>query len=321
MTTVRDWAWGTHRRPTEPPVMRRPAVYLVAAATVLALGANWPIMAAGVELVPPLWLAAMRVAGAAAVVAIVLGLARGMQRPARQDRPVVLSVGLAHLALVTGLVFLALEIVAPGRSAIVVYTSALWAVPMAAVVLHEHPTSRRIAGVALGCAGLVLLLEPWSLAWRDARTIAGIAMLLLAALANAGTSVHVRAHRWAGSPLALMPWQLIVAATPLTLLAWAIEGPPRVPWEPTTIAIVAYQVVLGSAFGLWGLLTVGRSMPAVTTNLAFMAVPVVGLATSVAFTEEQLTVTVIAALVLVLVGVGIGLWSDRTTVPQVTATP
>ena len=31
MTTVRDWAWDTHRRPTEPPVMRRPAVYLVAA--------------------------------------------------------------------------------------------------------------------------------------------------------------------------------------------------------------------------------------------------------------------------------------------------
>jgi drug/metabolite transporter (DMT)-like permease len=135
--------------------MRRPAVYPVAAATVLALDTNWPIMAAGVELVPPLWLAAMRVAGAAAVVAIVLGLARGMQRPARRDRPVVLSVGLAHLAVVTGLVFLALEIVAPGRSAIVVYTSALWAVPMAAVVLHEHPTPRRIAGVAVGCAGLV----------------------------------------------------------------------------------------------------------------------------------------------------------------------
>ena len=45
-----------------------------------------------------------------------------------------------------------------------------------------------------------------------------------------------------------------------------------------TVAIVVYQIFLGSAFGFWGLLTISRSLPAITTNLLLMAVPVVGLA-------------------------------------------
>jgi drug/metabolite transporter (DMT)-like permease len=75
--------------------------------------------------------------------------------------------------------------------------------------------------------------------------------------------------------------------------------------------MVAYQILLGSAFGLWGLLTIGRSLPAITANLSVMAVPVVGLMTSVKFTGEPLTLTVVASLVLVLTGVALGLLSDR----------
>jgi drug/metabolite transporter (DMT)-like permease len=49
----------------------------------------------------------------------------------------------------------------------------------------------------------------------------------------------------------------------------------------------------------------------ITANLTVMSVPVVGLVTSVAFTDEQLTPSVVASLVLILAGVGAGLLSDR----------
>lgn len=291
--------------------MRRPAVYVLAAATVLVLGANWPIMSTGVDLIPALWLAAFRMAGAALVVAAVLAVQGRVRVPARQDRAIWLSIGLARLATVTALVFLALRFVPPGRSSILAYTGALWTAPLATVFLHEPLTRPRLAGLGLGTLGLVVLLEPWSLDWADTGLLVGTGMLLLAATGNASTTVHIRGHRWIGSPIELMPWQLGLAAIPITALALVVDGPPRIEWTGGAVAIVLYQVFLGSAFGLWGLITVGRSLPALSVNLLVMAVPVVGLATSVVFVEEPLTVAVVLGLVLVLGGVAVGLLADR----------
>jgi drug/metabolite transporter (DMT)-like permease len=77
---------------------------------------------------------------------------------------------------------------------------------------------------------------------------------------------------------------------------------------------VAYQIALGSAFGFWGLLTISRSLPAITANLLLMAVPVVGLLSSVVLVDEPLTPTVVCSLALVLTGVGLGIASDRRVV-------
>jgi drug/metabolite transporter (DMT)-like permease len=292
--------------------MRRPAVFVLVAATVVVLGANWPIMAVGLEHVTPLWLASFRI-DAAALVVIVLLSARGRLRvPARGDRAIWLSVGLVQTGLVTALVFVALQVVPPGRSSIVAYTSALWAIPLAVRFLGERLTAARGAGVAIGTLGLVVLLQPWALDWGDARLLAGTAMLLVGAIATAATTVHVRGHRWVRSPMDLMPWQLGLAAIPLTALALVVEGLPDVRWTPATVAVVVYQAVPASAFAMWALLTIGRSLPAIGANLSVMAVPVVGLVASVVFLGERLTVSVVAGLVIVLAGVTIGLVSDRT---------
>jgi drug/metabolite transporter (DMT)-like permease len=290
--------------------MRRPAVYVLAAATVAVLGLNWPIMAHGVDLVPPLWLAAFRMAGAAVVVGAVM-LPRDAGAPPARDRPILWSVALVRLALVTALVFSALEFVPPGRSSILVYTASLWTVPIAVAFLHERLTPLRIAGLALGSIGVVLLLEPWTLDWGDGSLLLGLGMLVTAAVGNGATTVHIRAHRWAGTPMQLLPWQFAIAANPIAAIAAVVEGVPDVRWTSGTIAVVAYQILLASSFGFWGLVTISRSLPAITTNLTLMAVPVVGLGSSVALAGEPLTVAVAVSLVLILGGVALGILSDR----------
>jgi drug/metabolite transporter (DMT)-like permease len=307
--TLPDLIWA---RPADAasPVMRRPAVYLLAAGTVTVLGLNWPVMSVGVDLIPPLWLAAMRMGGAALVVAAAMSV-RGLGRPDPADVPILVSVGLARLGLVTALVFSALRFVPPGRSSILVYTASLWTVPLAVAFLHERLTGLRVAGLVCGGLGIASLLEPWRQDWGDAELLLGLGMLLVAAVTNAATTVHIRGHRWVGTPLALMPWQLALAALPITILAVAVEGSPSIRWTGEAAAIVAYQVLLGSAFGFWGLLTIGRSLPAITTNLLLMAVPVVGLASSIVLTDEPLSTAVGLSLVLIIGGVGLGLWSDR----------
>jgi drug/metabolite transporter (DMT)-like permease len=290
--------------------MRRPAVYVLAAGTVAVLGLNWPIMSNGVDLVPPLWLAAFRMAGAALVVGALV-LPRGAGAPPAADLAILWSVGLVRLSLVTALVFSALEFVPPGRSSILVYTASLWTVPIAVVALHERLRALRVVGLALGALGVVLLLEPWALDWGDADLLLGLGMLVVAAVANAATTVHIRAHRWTGTPMQLMPWQLAIAAIPIAAIALAVEGVPDVRWTPATVAVVGYQVLLASSFGFWGLVTVSRSLPAITTNLILMAVPVVGLLSSVPLADERLTLAVAVSLVLILAGVALGVASDR----------
>ena len=291
--------------------MRRPAVYALAAATVLALGANWPIMAVGIERMPPLWLSAWRISGAAVVMTCILAARGRLRVPDPHDRPIWLSVGLVQLAFVTAVVFVALRYVPPGRSAIIVWTTPLWAAPLARIFLRERLTDLRVAGIVVGALGLAVLIQPWSLDLGDEDILLGTALLLVGAVGNAATGVHVRGHRWVGSPMELMPWQLAIAAVPTIVLALLVDGPPQGRWSIGTVAIVAYQIVMGSVFGLWGILTIGRSLPAISANLSVMAVPVVGLLTSVLFVDEALTAGVIAGLVLVLLGVALGLLSDR----------
>jgi drug/metabolite transporter (DMT)-like permease len=294
--------------------MRRPAVYLLAIGVIVVDGMNWPIMSRGIEVVPPLWLATFRMAGAALVAGAIV-LARGrLRRPVRADRPILLSVGLVRLAYVTAAVFVALRFVPPGRSSILVYTASLWTAPLAVWILHEALTGLRIAGLALGCAGIVCILEPWSLDLTDGRTLAGVGLLLSAAVAAAASAVHVRAHRWTVGHDELMPWLLAIAAFPLAVLAVAIDGEPAVTWTTSTVGIVAYQVFLGSVFALWGSLMLIRSVPAITANLLLMAVPVVGLSASVALVGEPLTLALLVGLALILAGVGLGLRSDHRSV-------
>jgi len=69
--------------------------------------------------------------------------------------------------------------------------------------------------------------------------------------------------------------------------------------------------VVVSGFALWGQLTVLRSHPAISTNLALMLVPVVGLLSSVIVVDETLSAGVVAGLVLVLIGVVISRVGDQ----------
>jgi drug/metabolite transporter (DMT)-like permease len=297
--------------------MRRPAVYLLGAATVVVWGLNWPIMAEGITTMPPEWLAAFRLAGAAVLVGVIMATRHSVRLPSRHDLPIVLSVGVVGFAVVTTTVFAALRFVPPGRSSIVVYSSTLWTAPMAAIVLSERLTRYRVIGLLCGCTGLVLLLAPWSLDWSDGRTLTGVGLLLFASVMAAAVTVHVRAHSWRGTPLQLMPWLLGVGALPIVILAFAIHGPPHVAWTPSTLAIVAYQIVLASAFAEWGAVTLTRSVPAISATLILMAVPVVGLLSSIAFVDESASAADLISLVLVLGGVALGVLSDRRSGPPI----
>ncbi len=302
---------------TEEKRLTRPVIYLLLATVVVVLGLNWPIMATGIKSISPIWMGVFRVAGAAAVV-ITIGLAKGKLRvPPRQDLPMIVSLAVFRLAAVFVLVFTALQMVPPGRSSVVVWTTSLWTVPIAAIFLGERMSGRRWVGLLLGITGVIVLFEPWSFDWSEPGVALGHALLILAAITNAATAVHIRGHRWTITPLEAIPWQLVGAGVIMVALGLVVEGPPVIDWTPQLVWVVLYQGVLATGIAFWAQIVILRNLSAVSTNLTLMAVPVVGVVSSAILLGEEVTTSLAIGLMLVIIGVAMNLLTDRTTVEEI----
>ncbi len=275
---------------------------LLLVAVVILWGANWPVMKVGLQSMPPIWFASARMSlGAATLFALLTVLGR-LKLPTRRDLPLVLTVGGLQMAAFLLLVNLALQHVEAGRSSVLAYTTPLWVTPAAMLLMSETLTPRKAAGLVLGLGGLAVLFNPLGFDWASREALVGNALLLGAAFAWSLAILHVRVHSWDSSPLQLAPWQMLVAAVPLGLLSWFSESWSTVRWSGELAVILAYNGPLATAFCFWAVVSVNRALPAITTSLSLLAVPVAGVLLSAVFLSETLTPTLVGGLLLILAG-------------------
>ncbi len=284
---------------------RRQALSLFAV-VVLTWGLNWVVTKSLVQGVPPLWTTAIR-SGIACIVLLALQLMRrDFIVPRRGDVPVILAVGLLHMVAFSTLVAAGLRHVTVGRSIVLGYATPLWVAPCAWLLLGEHLTSRRLAGIGLGLAGLLVLFNPMAVDWQDQELWLGNGLILLASWCWAASILYVRKHRWLATPFQLVFWQSLLAALVLGALAVGMEGPPVFAWTPGRIAAFAFAGVCGTALGYWAMTTINRSLPATTTSLGMLATPVAGIAGSMLFLGERPDPALAAGMAMVLAGIAIG---------------
>ena len=289
---------------------------------ILLWGVNWPIMKAGLHYLPPLWFAFARVVLGALTLAALLSVRGSLRRPPRADLPVLLSVGLLQIGAFLALSHIALLYVEAGRSAILAYTTPLWVVPLAALLLGERIGLARLAALACGLAGLAVLFNPLAVDYGDRAALIGNGMLIACAVLWALTIVHVRAHRWQATPLDLMPWQLLLGAVVLLPLALMIEPHPDVVWGWPLAVVLAYNGSLATAFCFWAFVTVNRSLQATTTSLGSLGVPVVGMLAAAIALGEPLTGAKLLGLGLILAGVVLlSITASRDRPPPAAARP
>jgi drug/metabolite transporter (DMT)-like permease len=291
--------------------MTRQKALLVLALLVAIWGVNWPIMKIGLGHITPIWFATLRMLMGAPCLFAVLLVQRRVTLPTREDLPVVLSIGLVQMALFMSVTASALRFVPPGRSALLAYTTPIWVTPLAALFLKERLNALKLAGVGLGLLGVAALFNPFGFDWSDNKVVLGNGMLMAAAFAWAVSIIQVRGHRWHATPLLLMPWQMLLAAIPLVAFAYWWEGPLRAEWSPTLIAVIVYNGPIASAFGYWALVSVNKNLPAITTSLFLLGVPVVGAIASAIALGEHLGATLLTGLALILAGVSAMALADR----------
>ena len=104
----------------------------------------------------------------------------------------------------------------------------------------------------------------------------------------------------------MVPWQVLIATGILVMLAALFEGRLRIDWNEHLIELLIYGGVVGIAVPYWATVTVNRSLPAVTTSVGLLGVPVVGVLCSVIALGEPVSYALITALAIIMAGIVIG---------------
>jgi drug/metabolite transporter (DMT)-like permease len=283
---------------------------------VLLWGLSWPAMKTALASVPPFWLAALRFSSAG-ILLFLFCLMRGrLAFPARKDWPIVLSVGGLQMMAFTGLGLTAMQFTEAGRAAVLAYTTPLWGVIAAWLIVSERPTHWQILSLVVGLSGVALICSPLSMDWTQPSVLLGNGLLLAAAICWSIVILHVRRHVWAGRPIDIVPWQMLFAAVPLVILAALFEGSlNKVAWTPELTGLIVYIGPIATAVCFVVSSEYGRRVSTFTMSNVTMGVPVIGLFSSSFLLRETLSAPLVAGVVLVIAGAvlsALAIWLKAT---------
>lgn len=251
----------------------------LAPVAVLALvwGLNWPILKIGVSEMAPLTFRSYTLPFAGLGLLAVAKLAG--ERIAI-PRPLWGLIALLALFNITGwnaLILFGVQQMPAGRSAILAYTMPVWATIVSLMVLHEPLGRRKALGLALGTAGMLVLLGD-DLRAIERRPFAAL-MILGAAFVWACGTVLLRKHKPPVPQNALTGWMMIVGWIPIAVAAplfdpqWLAQVPglSRSAWFA-----ILYNIFLAGTVAHWAWFTMARTLPVAVSSLASLPVPVVG---------------------------------------------
>src|SRR5262249_5844669 len=142
----------------------------------LAFGSAFFFVKIALTSLGPLTVAAGRVTFAALLLALYAGLSGG-RAPRRRPWPALLVLGALNSALPFGLICWSQTRIDSGLAAILNATTPIFSVLLAHALGDEQLTLRRAAGVALGFAGVAVMIGPAALGRFDPTNLAALAVL------------------------------------------------------------------------------------------------------------------------------------------------
>lgn len=247
---------------------------LLALLVVAIWGANFVVIDAGQADVPPLLFLALR------FLVVCVPAVFFLKPPGIGWRQLLLVGGFLSLGQFT-LLYLALALgMPPGLASLLLQTQVMFSLVIAALALNERPTRRQIAGVALGMAGLAIVIT----AHTQAAPLLPLIVTLGSALSWSIGNVLARRAQ-ASSGLSLVVWSGLVVPLPAFALSLIVDSPPVVGEALASLSWVAigstvYTAVFASliGYGIWNSLLARYPTSAVVPFT--LLVPVVGILTA-----------------------------------------
>lgn len=275
----------------------------------LVWGCNWPILKIGVTELAPLTFRAMTLPFAGLMLLAVARLGGDDIRVPRKFWPVVVTLALFNIAGWNGLVLFGVQQLPAGRSAILAYTMPVWATLIAFFAISEPLSPRKVVGLGLGMAGMLLLLGDDVRSFQ--RSPFGALMILGAAVAWATGTVMLRHWKPPIPQNTLSGWLMIIGWIPL-----AIAAPIFDPHWTTSLEhasgkawfAIFYNIFLAGTAAHWAWFTIARTLPVAVSSLSSLPVPVVGVFAGILVLGEQPGLAEWLALAFVIAALAAVLW-------------
>jgi drug/metabolite transporter (DMT)-like permease len=248
---------------------------VVMAVLVLVWGYSWILAKMALAYCGPLELATLRTAIGTTALFPALGR---VCKPVWPEHPwEALVVGVVQTSGFLLLNNWALSVGEPGKTSILVFTMPFWVLIFAWPLLGERIQGVRWVAVTLAAGGLLVILEPWG-----ARS--SVLGKLLAVLAGAcwalGVVISKGLHnRHPVDVFNFTFWQMALGLIPM-LAVVSVSHDRAIVWTPQFIALVLILGIVATAGGWIAWFYVLRSLPAGTTSMSSLGIPVVALLSS-----------------------------------------
>ena len=165
----------------------------------------------------------------------------------------------------------------PGKTSVLVFTMPFWVLVFAWPLLHERIQGLQWVSVALAIVGLLFVLEPWQMHTSlFSKTLAVVSGMCWAIGVVYAKRLHNRAKV---EPLSFTFWQMIVGLIPVLICQALFDREPIV-WSNTFVAVTLFNGVMATGIGWLAWLYVLHRLPAGTTSLSSLGIPVIAIFSS-----------------------------------------
>ena len=271
----------------------------------LLWGTTYLCIRIALETVPPFLLAGFRWTTAGALIVAIL-TARGETIPPRSEWPALTVLGVLLLGFGNGAVVWAEQTVPSGLTAVLVATVPFWMVGLDAVRTDgDVLTARRVVGLLVGFAGIVLLVWPELGQGGTDGFVKGVLASQLACVGWAIGSTYARrrtSHEnvLGAAALEMFFGGLLLVAVGLLAGEWA-----SLAFTPRTGGALAYLIVAGSVAGFSAYVYALKHLPIATVSVYAYVNPVIAVVLGTLILKEPFSWRMAVAAAIVLGGMGL----------------
>ena len=225
---------------------------LVWLATCLIWSTVWLFIKLGLQDLPPVSFAGIRLAIAIAILLPVMVVRRIPLPRGRRDLVLIAITGLLLLSFNYGLLFWGAQYISSGLTAVLqAATPAFGLVFIHRFLPDERFTLSKLCAVSLGVAGVAVIFSD-QLRIAGWRALLGCVAVAAGALCVAFAYVLVKAYGSHLHPTVLTTGQMLCGLVPLISFGFIREGSPLAfHWTPMAVASLLYLALAGSVAAFW----------------------------------------------------------------------